>query len=142
MRNRENGLVEWRRVDNLIMIAGRQFLAQRFTGEAVGKPELAIVVGIGESKEQPEDRALEHQVDRVEATILPVSIDNGEGESRVTAAVTATLPATTDGTEQPLHEAGILIRLGQKEVLYNRVTFPVVTRDGNLDLTLTWEVTF
>ena len=61
----------------------------------------------------------------------------------MTASVTATLPATADGTEQPLSEAGILIRLGQKEeVLYNRVTFPVVTRNGNLDLTLTWEVTF
>jgi len=45
--------------------------------------------------------------------------------------------------QQALQEAGIVLKLPNREpVLYNRVTFPTVTRTSSLDITLTWEVSF
>ena len=59
------------------------------------------------------------------------------------SASISTLPPTGSADPQPLQEAGILISVtGAEPVLYNRVTFPVVNRAGNLEMTLSWEVIF
>ena len=46
--------------------------------------------------------------------------------------------------KQELKEAGILITPPEPDetVLYSRTVFPVVTRTGNMEMTLTWELFF
>ncbi|MCG8422780.1 MAG: hypothetical protein MJE77_33105 [Proteobacteria bacterium] len=151
VRDRAGREVDRRWVKNRITTVGKTLLAQIFGGVAVGKPTLAIAVGTGgpaDSEGQVAapadgDTTLVEQLDQALASVLPVRTENAAERPKVIATVTATLPVTPDGSEQALREAGILITLpNQEPVLYNRVTFPTVTRTGNLQLTLTWEVSF
>ncbi|MBL8485081.1 MAG: hypothetical protein JNJ60_22995 [Rhodocyclaceae bacterium] len=134
-------LVARRRADNLITTAGRRLLAQLFTGQAQG-PALAIAVGSAATAPKPEDSALGSRVDAAPAAITKMDVLVQDGVPRVLASVSATFPAG-GGAAQALQEAGIEITLpGQAPVLYNHVSFPVITRAGNLAMTLTWEVYF
>ncbi len=135
-------VVEQRRIDNLITRAGRDLLARLFTGAAQG-PELRIAVGSQGGEVQPGDTTLGAQLDAAAATIPSVAIGDYEGQPRVIARVVATLPPTGSADPQALQEAGIVVSLpGMEPVLYNRVTFPLVNRAGNLEMTLSWEVIF
>ena len=143
LRNSEGKRVDGLVVNNVITMAGKGLLAQMFTGAAQGRPELSIAVGKGDSVASADDTALENKVDEAVATTPPIRFEEDEGEQKVVATVTATLPATGTGIEQQLSEAGVIIRLpGQDPVLYNRVTFPVVTKTENLEMAMTWEVMF
>lgn len=141
LRDELGRVVEQRVVDNLITDAGRGFVARYFTGVLQGAPKLFIAVGTGKkggatttNPPAATDTALSQQVDRAEATVAVK--DN-------VATVTATLRAAGGGAVQPLEEAGIQIELsGQPPVLYNRVTFAVVNKSPNMEMTLSWEVTF
>lgn len=141
LRDADGREVDRREVDNLITDAGRAFVAGYFTGVLQGAPKLFIAVGTGKkvagattNPPAASDTALTNQVDRAEATVAVK--DN-------VATVTATLRASGGGEVQSLEEAGIQIELsGQKPVLYNRVTFAVVSKSPNMEMTLSWEVTF
>ncbi|WP_295455108.1 hypothetical protein [uncultured Thiodictyon sp.] len=138
LRRPDGGLVERRRVDNLITSAGRLLVAQLFAGELTGPPELAIAVGGGATAPREQDTALEQPLDRASAAPRVSAAAPGS-----LATVAATLPPLAGGVTQLIQEAGILVNLpGRPAVLYNRVTFPTLTRTGNLEMTLTWEVTF
>lgn len=142
LRNPQGQLVHDQRVNNLITNAGRQLLARLFTGAAQG-PELQIAVGGDGAPASVGDEALGSQVDVAPASIPSVTIGDFEGQPRVIARVVSTLPPTGKADPQELQEAGILISLpGAEPVLYNRVTFPLINRAGNLEMTLTWEVIF
>ena len=125
-----------RHVDNLITDAGRQLVARLFAGQAQAN-ELRIAVGTNAK-----------ELDASQATITAVadakaSVVVGQGnDKRALARVVATLPASGDANPQPIQEAGILIVLPDSQVVYNRVTFPVVNRAGNLEMTFSWEVSF
>lgn len=135
-------LVDSRRVNNLITQAGRELLAKLFTGAAQG-PELRIAVGGQGGPVSLSDVALGEPLDAAPATIGAITIGEYEGQPRMIARVTATLPPTGSADPQALQEAGILISLsGAAPVLYNRVTFPLINRAGNLEMTLSWEVIF
>lgn len=142
LRDASGRLVDARRVNNLITSAGRALLARLFTGSAQS-PDLQIAVGRSAAPAQVTDTALGDFVVAAPATIPSVASGDYEGQPRVIARVVATLPPTGSADPQPLQEAGILISVtGAKPVLYNRVTFPVVNRAGNLEMTLSWEVIF
>lgn len=142
LRHPDGSLLERRRVDNLITRAGRMLVARLFSGELAGPPALAIAVGSGSTPASVSDAALEAQLDQAAADPAPVQESEDEGAGGI-ASVSVTLPTLPPGASQALREAGILITLpGAPPVLYNRVTFPTITRTENLQMTLTWEVTF
>jgi hypothetical protein len=142
LRTPEGRIVTRCRHDNLITTAGKALVARIFSGELFGKPELRIAIGSGAYDPRPEDKNLGEPRDEVVATTQQVTIVSEDGQQRALATVSATFPPLGDG-RQELHEAGIVIRLPNRDpVLYNRVTFGSITRTGNLDMTLTWEVLF
>ena len=130
-------LVGERRVDNLITDPGRQLLARLFAGQAQ-LAELRIVAG-SNGDSQGADVATLTPVADARAS---VQVAEAVSDHRATARVTATLPATGDARPQSIQEAGILLVLAERQVVYNRVTFPVISRAGNLELTFTWDVSF
>ena len=143
LRDRSGAVHERRQIRNLITTAGKMLLANYFSGIILGKPELAIAVGSSDDDVSEADTSLINQVEKVEATVPSVDVKEEGGVERVVAKVTATLPATEGEEQQQLKEAGILITPPNADpVLYNRVVFPVVTRTGNMEMTLTWEVMF
>ncbi len=142
LRTRDGRIVSRRQHDNLITTAGKALVARIFSGEVTGKPELRIAIGSGAYDARPDDKHLGEPRDEVVATTKEVAVVSEDGQQRALATVTATFPPIGD-RRQELHEAGIVIRFPNLEpVLYNRVTFGSITRTGNLDMTLTWEVLF
>lgn len=142
LRDASGRLVDARRVNNLITDAGRTLLARLFTGTAQS-PDLQIAVGRSGTRAEIADTKLGDFVVAAPATVPSVAPGDYEGQQRIVARVVATLPPTGSADPQPLQEAGILISVtGAEPVLYNRVTFPVVNRAGNLEMTLSWEVIF
>lgn len=141
LRDETGREVDRREVDNLITDAGRSLVAQFVTGVIQGTPRLFIAVGTGKKDDaspvnapDPKDTALSKQVARAEAT---VAVKDSE------ATITATLPAAGSGAVQPLAEAGVQVEVsGRPPVLYNRVTFDVVNKSPNMEMTLSWKVTF
>lgn len=125
-----------RHVDNLITDAGRQLVARLFAGQAQAN-ELRIAVGTN-PKELDASQATITAVADAKASVV---VDQGS-DKRAMARVVATLPASGEANPQPIQEAGILIVLPDTQVVYNRVTFPVVHRAGNLEMTFSWEVSF
>ena len=144
LRNTSGEMVVTRSVDNLITTAGRQLLAGYFTGAREGAPRISIAVGSGDDPTSSDDDQLVSEVDRSEAAPPTIRAEVRDGESKVVATVMATLYAKGGEEVQELREAGIVLETpGQNQaVLYNRVTFPVVNKGGNMEMTLTWEVIF
>jgi len=143
LRDRSGRVVAERRVDNLITTAGKTLMAELFTGAAQGKPELAIAVGGGGNAAAVTDTGLQSRLDEAAAGTPAVKVVTEGNQPKIVATVTATLPALSGEQQQALQEAGIVLKLPNREpVLYNRVTFPTVTRTSSLDITLTWEVSF
>lgn len=136
LRDEHGREVERRAVKNLITDAGRNLVAMFFAGRIPVAPMLFIAVGSDDTVVEAGDTALKAFVAEGEARNIGV-----EGN---VATVTATLAATGTGEAQPLKEAGIRIKVsGQPDpVLYNRVVFPVVNKSPNMEMTLSWEVTF
>lgn len=141
LRDAGGRVVERRVADNLITGAGRAFVAQFVTGVLEGTPRLYIAVGTGKkegaTQVNPPDAAdtqLSKQVDRAAAAVSVTAAK---------ATVTATLHATGGGEVQPLAEAGIQVEVsGRPALLYNRATFDVVNKSPNMEMSLSWEVTF
>lgn len=132
-----------RRHDNLITATGQSLVARLFTGEVSGKPELRIAVGDGAQAETLQDAALKHQLAEAPAEIPPIGAMTADNPPKARAVVKASFPALTGGQNQTLREAGILVYFPNRSpLLYNRVTFPDITRTANLEMTLTWEVFF
>lgn len=131
LRAPDGALVERRVARNLITDGGRSLVADLFAG-AVGERKLYIAVGTGSAPPAAADSELTSSV-RAQATSIAV---------RNVATVHATFLPTGSGDPVPITEAGIVIEVGQRKALYNRVTFEVVNKAANMQLTLSWEVVF
>jgi hypothetical protein len=150
-----------RRVPNLVTLAGRRFLSDLLTGAVAGFDRMEMVVSGPESPggETPpaelEDVALHHAArQRVVPTSadapgeLAEEVETPDGpvtQQRIATRIHGTLEAEPGGAEDLLMtEAGIRITLlnGTDTVLYNRVVFGQITKQPNLQMTLTWEVIF
>nr|WP_294518373.1 hypothetical protein [uncultured Rhodopila sp.] len=136
-------VVARREADNLITNAGRTYLAGLLGGHRQVQ-SLAMVVGTANADPKPEDTQLGAQVATASAALAePGQVQDQAGKTQIVAKVTATLPPLSTGDTQPIQEAGIqIIAPDNSAVLYNHVTFPVITRTGNLEMSLTWEVIF
>jgi hypothetical protein len=132
LRDAAGALVEKRVVRNLITDDGRHLVADLFAGKIVGVPQLFIAVGTSNAPPAATDKALA-QVARAQASATVAG--------NVTT-VQATLPPAGSGNAVPLTEAGIVIEVGDRKALYNRVIFEVVNKAPNMQLTLSWEVVF
>ncbi|HVE82132.1 MAG TPA: hypothetical protein VND93_04770 [Myxococcales bacterium] len=136
LRDERGFEVERREVKNLITDAGRNLVAMFFAGKIPVAPTLFIAVGGDETAAAAGDTALKAFIAEEQANNITV-------QGKV-ATVTATLKAAGSGDVQPLKEAGIRIKVSgsPNPILYNRVTFPVVNKSPNMEMTLSWEVTF
>lgn len=141
--DRSGRVLERRRATNIITTEGKTLLAKYLGGIVFGEPKLAIAVGGNGDPPGESDTRLKEQLAEAAAGKPVISREDEDGTRRVVATVTATLPAKGGELKQELQEAGILITPPDGgPVLYNRTTFPVVTRTGNMEMTLTWELLF
>lgn len=143
--NLDGSLMERRRVPNLITTAGRRLVAELLMGRVNGLPiKWAIIVGTDTTAPAPGDTEMrEQKAEAIDPAPKVEVIDPGDGSSLVRATVTATLPALTDATVQPLTTAGIQITLGETtKILFNRVRFEEVNRGSNMVMKMTWEISF
>jgi hypothetical protein len=137
-------VVERRKISNLITTAGKELLANYVTGKVIGEPIINIAVGGEDKPPDVRDTALRAPLADALAEVIISHDTDTEGKLQVTARVTATLPAEGGELKQELKEAGVLIHPPDHEnpVLYSRTIFPVVTRTGNMEMDLTWELLF
>jgi hypothetical protein len=143
LRDPDGRVVARRTADNLITNAGRIFLAGLLGGRRQVQ-SLNIAVGTSNTDPKPEDTQLGLQVAAAPASLSePGLAQDATGKTQIVAQVTATLPAISSGDPQAIQEAGIqIVGPDGTAVLYNHVTFPVITRTGSLEMSLKWEVVF
>jgi hypothetical protein len=138
-------VVAERHVHNLITRDGKVMLAGLFTGKVDAGVSLAIAVGSDDKDPAETDSALGKQEDAAAAKVVAITPFEAEGRWRVRAVVSATLNAVPgDLTVKQLKEAGIQILSKAPNVppvLFNHVTFPVISKGGNVEMTLSWEIT-
>ncbi|AGC45681.1 hypothetical protein MYSTI_04385 [Myxococcus stipitatus DSM 14675] len=145
LRNLDGSLMERRRVPNLITIAGKQLVAELLMGRVNALPtRWSIVVGTGINTPIPADIQLGTKVDEAIDPAPKVEVITlSDNSSLVRATVTATLPPLGQSTVQPLTEAGIQILQGAATpILFNRVRFEEVNRGPNMEMKMTWEISF
>jgi hypothetical protein len=141
LRDADGALVERRQVRNLITAGGKVLLARLLGGKTSGAVTIAIAVGRNNDPADVKqtklgDKAAEAAADMNEPVVEA---------DRVRANVRATIPQGGDPTVVlPLTEAGILVRVGADPagVLFNRVTFPVISKGSTMSLLLSWDLTF
>lgn len=137
VRDGDGRITDERRIPNLITDTGRLVLAQLFAGQ-VQAQRLLIAVGTDATPALASQATLSRVADAKASIVVDATVANGQAVARVVA----TLPATNDPNPQSIQEAGIVIVLPDREVVYNRVTFPVINRAGKLEMTFSWEVSF
>ncbi len=149
-------IVATRRVDNLVTLAGRTLLSAMLTGAISGFATMELVVGGPSDPDDPGDGganppppalgdvALYNQLQAIPVVVDKTeSRDDGSGNERIFTLISGTLEAVAGGDKLAMTEAGIQItKLDNATVLYNRVTFDRITKEANLEMTLTWEVIF
>lgn len=145
LRDQHGAVVEERRVRNLITRDGKLLLAGLFTGKVDAGVSLAIAVGSSAVAPAETDTALGAHVDAAPAMVVEIKAFESDNGWRVRAVVSATLKATPgDVSVKQLQEAGIQVlskAQGSPPVLFNHVTFPVISKGGNVEMTLSWEIT-
>ena len=162
---RTDTLVLQRTVPNLVTTAGRSLLADLLTGAAQGIAQIQLAVGSGMQEGDqdpppaaPADTALRNELRRVDTELGAPRVSEDDPPRSITT-VTAVLEAELGGQAVELREAGLVMTpLGngnggnggggggggqpEPEILYNRVVFPTITKEPELQMTLTWEVIF
>ncbi len=163
---RTGQVIDRRFARNLVTLSGRQLLSDLFSGTISGFDAVEVVVGNGgilgaEGDPDPppaapalEDESLAHDDDGgTDPAPDPIIAEIGvpaprdfDGTNRMVTPVLATLEANPGGPTLYLREAGIQFTLpaegGSATTLYNRVVFGLITKDPNLQLTLSWEIIF
>lgn len=143
LRDLDGQLIHRLQQPNLITNAGKTLVAQLFTGETAGKPELLIAVGDSAEPVKVTDIKLGSSLEEASVSISAIKSLSVDGVQRAVADISASFPALAAGKTQVLREAGIIIRFPNLEpVLYNHVNFAEITRSDNLQMSLTWEVLF
>jgi hypothetical protein len=132
---------------NSVMRDGAMLVARLFAGADGSKPITHITVGTSDAQETDafttvalaNDPPLTGATDaEIPAAAFTVTTDPDRRLAVV--RVRGTLPdSAARGT---IREAGLMSRTGATAVLYNRVTFAPVTKAGDHELTLFWEITF
>jgi hypothetical protein len=148
---RDGTVVAQRDCRNAVMREGARLVADLFAGR--GRPITHMGVGTSGDAETEafttgglanlETDGAPALAGGTETAIPPEAFQAAEVDETkrlVRVRVRATLPATAAvGT---LREAGLLSRGDDGAVLYNRVTFAPMTKGGDHELTMFWEITF
>ena len=148
LTDRRGRRVAARRVRNSVMQGGARLVAQLFSGE--GGPITHMAVGAsGDPTPDDFDVAALSPTVEGDATPLAGSLEAPVGPFTIVPDITrrlmlvrvrATLPeAAAVGL---VREAGLVAQVGEQRILYNRVTFPEVSKGDDHELTMFWEVTF
>lgn len=141
-RNLSGTMGEERKICNIITHAGKKLLADYLAGAVTGKPELSIIVGSDDQPAKIDNTELGETLASAPAQVTVREENEAQG---IAAVITAKLPALNEGDPvQSLQEAGIMIKLPdrEEEILYNRTTFEVISRTAQVEMSLTWELTF
>ncbi|MGE0824805.1 MAG: hypothetical protein AB7P18_22135 [Candidatus Binatia bacterium] len=150
LRTTNGQMVAEREGYNSVMRSGAELLARLFSGQGVAISHMGV--GISDAPETDafatttlsnDTPGLQPLSGGTEVAIPPEAfqIDPPDETKRsVRVRVRATLPAIA--AVGVVREAGLLSRDGEVTVLYNRVTFPPVTKADDHELTMFWEVSF
>lgn len=137
------------RVDNLVTLSGRLFLARllRLTDGVALPTAVRIAVGgpdTGATNPPTlQDVALQNQRLAAAATVDEPLEQTIDSTPRIVATVAATFEPNTAPDPITLTEAGVQLTYADgSTVLYNRVTFPEIIKAPLLRLELSWEVVF
>lgn len=141
-----------RRVNNLVTLDGRTLLAEMLTGAtdmvemklAVGGPPNPVPADYQTRPPALEDTGLQNKLLAVPVIAgAPARQFESPGEVRVFTELSGTLQADLGGDKLVITEAGIQItKLDNTEILYNRVVFAPISKEPDMQMTLTWEVIF
>jgi hypothetical protein len=139
-------------IENLVTLSGRALLAELLTGAVSGFAKMELAVGGPPASDPdkvppppaPTDTALDNELRAVTVTIGPTTQKtDANGNPRMVTPIAGTLEAVLGGDKLVMTEAGIKItKFDDSQHLYNRVTFGSMTKEPNLEMTLTWEVIF
>jgi hypothetical protein len=138
-RDDQDKLIETIRVNNSIVLNGRDLVAKLFINEPID-PVSHVAVGTGSTAVAAADSALEAEVFR--KAINPVDpsqhITTTDTDKRK-VMITAELDFAE--ANAALTEAG-LFNADSGGVMYNRVVFPPINKTADFKLTLIWEIIF
>jgi hypothetical protein len=134
-------LVATRQASNAVLRGGADLLARLFAGR--GSPITHMAVGTSDAAEG-DTFGTTALSGAVEVPVPPEAfqIDPPDPVKRVVRVrLRATVPAA-QVLADPVREAALLSRSGDTAALYNRVVFAPITKGGDHELTLFWEVGF
>lgn len=134
-------LVREQVVDNLIVNSGRTLVANLFAGQGGPKPVTHIAVGTNGTPTNPnQDKLLSEVIRKPIAGKIVKPANNDRVQVQVSIDLDDNEPPVPAGqTAVGLQEAGIFNEDG---IMYNRVSFPVVNKTADFQLTLFWEIIF
>ncbi|EGJ33173.1 MULTISPECIES: hypothetical protein [Moorena] len=146
--NSQAQLVDEVKADNSIVYTGRELVAKLFTNQKID-PIRYIAVGTGNTAVKPaNDTQLGQEVFRKQIKNFDPSkdlIETGEDDGKKCQIRLSVDLDFGEPKSQPvaLTEAGLFNSLEKgKGIMYNRVTFPPITKSENFKLTLVWEILF
>jgi hypothetical protein len=147
LTNELGEIVDERRVRNAVMRDGALLVARVFSGQGPGVTHMGVGTSDAPETDAYDTAALANDPTAplagvTETELLPAgfTIEPDPVGRVVRVKLRATLPlAAAVGT---VREAGLLSRSPGASVLYNRVTFPPMTKGNDHELTIFWEVTF
>ncbi|NEO25275.1 MAG: hypothetical protein F6K57_40305 [Moorea sp. SIO4A5] len=146
--NPQAQLVQEVKADNSIVYTGRELVAKLFTNQTID-PIRYIALGTGGSTVAPaNDIQLENEVFRKELKPFDLGkdlIESGDGDSKKCKIMLSVDLDFGEPDKQPveLTEAGLFNSPEQSQgIMYNRVTFPKITKSEQFKLTLVWEILF
>jgi len=148
LTDRGGVLVAAREASNAVMRDGALLVARLFSGAAGTAPITHLGVGTSDAPETDAyataalantDPPLSGDTEAaISAEAFTVTTDTDRRLAMV--RVRGTLPDTA--AQGTIREAGLVSRAEAGSVLYNRVTFAPVSKAGDHELTLFWEITF
>lgn len=138
-RDSGSAVVETIRVNNSIVLSGRDLVAKLFIKEAID-PVSHVAVGSGSAAVTAGDEALEKEVFRKAINAVDPSLHiTTTDEDKRKVMITAELDFGE--ANDALTEAG-LFNASADGVMYNRVVFPPINKTADFKLTLIWEIIF
>lgn len=140
IRNAAGGKIKEIKVNNSIVLSGRDLVAKQFINETI-QPVSHLAVGTGLTPVDPAaDTQLENEIFRKEINqidpILHLTTVDGRKKVFITAELTE-----NDAEGAALREAG-LFNSDTGGIMYNRVVFPEINKTTDFKLTLIWEILF
>lgn len=132
----KNGIVkDQKEIPNLVVKAGRDFIASRMIGTSLNAMS-HMAVGSTDTAVSASDTALVAEAARV--TLDSSSVGDSPDQNVVTYV--ATFPVNTPSTTLSAVEAGIF-NASTAGTMLCRTTFPVVNKTADDILTITWTIT-